>query len=310
MTKSSIPAQSTLHILLVEDNPGDIRLLQEIMRETSVNLTLEYVRTLQGSFPLLEEKFFDAILLDLSLPDSSGLSTVTRVRERAPDYPIVVLTGSNDEETALNAVREGAQDCLVKGRIDGPSLLRVIRYAIERNRVWKAMRSLSLIDDLTGLYNLNGFMTLGAHHIQLSRRRLVGFHLLFIDIDGLRRLDAMDYRLGNQRLVAVARLLSNTFRGSDVVARVGGDEFAVITSEAEDYSAPIIQERLLAAIDHYNRDNSNNPRDPGDPDLPPLSISYGLVFFEASARVSLEHLLAEARKIAEEQKRGKEQGRN
>ncbi|MDR0529624.1 MAG: diguanylate cyclase [Zoogloeaceae bacterium] len=288
--------QSSLHVLLVEDNPGDIRLLQEIMRETPVNLTLEYVGSLADSFPLLEEKFFDVILLDLSLPDSSGLATVSRMREKAPDYPIVVLTGLNDEATALNAVREGAQDYLIKGQIDGSLLLRAIRYSIERNRMRATMRSLSLIDDLTGIYNRSGFMTLARHQVQFSQRKSIGFHLLFLDLDGLQNINDKSYELGDQMLIAVARLLSNTFRGSDVVARVGGDEFTVITAETEGHNSENILERLKVAIGRHNQHS---------PDMPPISVSYGIVFFEAAAKVSLEHLLEEARQICQNNKQQK-----
>lgn len=125
-----------IRLLLVEDNPADARLLQEHLREVhSPAFELTWVDSLGEAESALAEKTFDALLLDLSLPDSSGMATVDRAQAAAAAAPVVVLTGLDDGEVALAAVRAGAQDYLVKGEA-GPGLLaRVVRYAIERKRL-------------------------------------------------------------------------------------------------------------------------------------------------------------------------------
>ncbi|MDY6875835.1 MAG: response regulator [Chloroflexota bacterium] len=124
-----------IKVLLVEDNPGDTRLLREILAEvTSAQFELAHVERLSETLKHLAEGSTDVTLLDLSLPDGRGLDTITQVHTQAPDVPIVVLTGLDDEALAVRAVREGAQDYLVKGQIDGNLLARAIRYAIERKR--------------------------------------------------------------------------------------------------------------------------------------------------------------------------------
>jgi len=132
------------HILLIEDNPGDARLIREMLAEAPVfDRQLTWTDTLARGLAFLAKGDVDVILLDLSLPDSYGLETFSAVHECGPAVPIVVLSGSTDEEVALAAVQEGAQDYLVKGRVDGYLLARSITYAIERKRNEEAQRYLS-----------------------------------------------------------------------------------------------------------------------------------------------------------------------
>lgn len=127
-------------VLLVEDNPGDARLLQEAVKDSGSLLHLEWVETLGEALASLHRKAFDAVLLDLSLPDAGGIETLARVRLEAPSVAIVVLTGLDDEAAAAAALREGAQDYLVKGKVDGELLIRALRYATERKRAIDAVR--------------------------------------------------------------------------------------------------------------------------------------------------------------------------
>jgi signal transduction histidine kinase len=125
-----------LHIVLVEDNPGDARLLRELLREApSLRFELTHVERLGEARQRLQKQPADVVLLDLSLPDAHGMETVTGMLEAAGDAPIIVLTGLDDETTALKAVQAGAQDYLVKGNVDGALLGRAIRYAVERKRL-------------------------------------------------------------------------------------------------------------------------------------------------------------------------------
>ncbi|OLT59787.1 hybrid sensor histidine kinase/response regulator [Moorena bouillonii] len=131
----------SLKILLVEDNPADADLLQIILTDAQeIQWSLVQVEKLQDAIDSLSKHHFDIVLLDLSLPDKQGLITVTKTHEVVPDLPIVVLTGLNDRVTALEALRKGAQDYLVKGKIDSELLIRTIRYAIERANTMKQLR--------------------------------------------------------------------------------------------------------------------------------------------------------------------------
>jgi diguanylate cyclase (GGDEF)-like protein/PAS domain S-box-containing protein len=134
MTKKSIKV-----LLLVEDNPGDARLLREMFNEQGLHgIDLTHVECMGEAEEHLGQTAFDIILLDLGLPDVHGLGAVRRAHAAAPRVPLVVLTSSDDESMATQAFQEGAQDYLIKGQIDGRGLLRALRYAIERKTLEEA----------------------------------------------------------------------------------------------------------------------------------------------------------------------------
>src|SRR5688572_13371301 len=123
-----------MRVLHIEDDAGEARLLEETLRGLALSARWEGVRasTLQQGLHLVKRGGFDAIILDLGLPDSQGIESLRAVRKVNPDVPVVCLTGLEDEEAALQALRDGAQDYLVKGRITGPALVRVLNNSIAR----------------------------------------------------------------------------------------------------------------------------------------------------------------------------------
>src|SRR3984957_14920767 len=123
-------------ILLIEDNPGDARLLREMLGEQgSHNIELTHVQCMNDAEKYLSQREVDMILLDLGLPDARGLGAIRRAHAAAPSVPLVVLTGLDDESLAKLALQEGAQDYLIKGQIEARGLLRALRYATERKRL-------------------------------------------------------------------------------------------------------------------------------------------------------------------------------
>jgi diguanylate cyclase (GGDEF)-like protein/PAS domain S-box-containing protein len=134
-------ASEELRVLLIEDNPLEAELVAELLRRSRrERFTLEHVGRLQPGLDRLEHGRYDIVLLDFQLPDSVGISTYTRVRATAPRVPVVILTNLDDEETAGRAVREGAQDYLLKRELEPNLLARAIRYAIERKYSEEALR--------------------------------------------------------------------------------------------------------------------------------------------------------------------------
>ena len=128
--------RDTIRVLLIEDNPGDARLIEVMLAEEAGSLfALEWVDHLQEGMARLENGSFGLVLVDLSLPDSQGLESFQTLHAHAPRLPIIVLSGLRDTSVAVQAVHEGAQDFLIKGQVDGPLLVRAMRYAIERKRM-------------------------------------------------------------------------------------------------------------------------------------------------------------------------------
>ena len=140
---SSRPLEGrSLQVLLIEDSSADARLMQEFLRETTFSyaFSLTHVERLGQGLLQLKNSDYDVVLLDLTLPDSSGLESVTRLLNQLPSIPVVVLTNTNSPELALEAVRRGAQDYLVKRQLHQEVLIRALRYAIERKQQAEALR--------------------------------------------------------------------------------------------------------------------------------------------------------------------------
>ncbi len=142
-------------ILLIEDNPGDVRLIQEMLTQAIQDgYQLECADRLSKGLKRLGMGGIDLVLLDLGLPDSQGLRTFDKVHAQAPAVPIVLLTGLDDKMLALQAVRQGAQDYLVKGNVDSTVLCRAVRHAVERKQVEEEIRRAR--DDYLAITNLTG----------------------------------------------------------------------------------------------------------------------------------------------------------
>jgi signal transduction histidine kinase len=128
--------EKPLNILVVEDNPGDVYLIQELLRTSGLQFSIERASTLAQAIKLTGSHDFDAVLLDLGLPDSFGLDTIRRFQAVKSHAPVVVLTGLDDEEIAITTVKEGAQDYLIKSNLTGDNIIRAIRYGIERKKLF------------------------------------------------------------------------------------------------------------------------------------------------------------------------------
>ena len=220
-----------VHLLLIEDSPADAGLLRAALAcNHAARFELHHVERLDDGLDHLAAAPVDVALVDLSLPDSHGLASFRAVHGQAPDVPVIVLSGLDDDELAVTAVNEGAQDYLPKRCLEQPELLtRSIRYAIERHRLISELRRLALVDELTGLNNRRGFVALGEHLASVAGRTGQTVTVVYVDVDNMKAVnDTFGHAEGDRALWAVAQLLRSTFRAADVVARVGGDEFCVL----------------------------------------------------------------------------------
>src|SRR5690348_16921802 len=124
-----------LTILVVEDNPSDSFLIREMLLSSGLPKEIYIAETLSGGIELLSKHPISLVLLDLSLPDSFGMSSFAGVKENFSNVPVIILTGLSDSEVALEALKQGAQDYLVKGDFNSSFLVKSIQYSIERKRV-------------------------------------------------------------------------------------------------------------------------------------------------------------------------------
>ena len=195
-----------IKILLVEDNPRDARLIKETLSEAAAD-QFEFACTerLDLALELVAQHEFDVVLLDLTLPDSSGLDTYEKMHAQAPTVPTIVLTGLDVETLGIQAVQKGAQDYLIKGQVDTPLLVRSVRYAIERklleNQLLQSNR-LESVGELAGgvAHEFNNLLTPIMGFTQLGIAGLPPGHPVCSDLEAVLRSAERASRLASQLL--------------------------------------------------------------------------------------------------------------
>ncbi len=291
--------QRPIKVLLVESDREFLQELRERLGEVrpGSGIELDWAGSVSEALARMNEGGIDLVLQDLELPDSHGMVTFERTYAFAPDVPVIVLTQEDDESLAMSTVQGGAQDYLIKHELTGGLLARSVRHAIERHRLLSALRSLSLIDDLTQLYNRRGFADLGEWYLKLARRTSRGVTIVFLDLDRFKTInDSLGHHVGDRALIKVADILRATFRRSDIIGRLGGDEFAVLALEASGESSELLLERLRDRFREFNQSS----REPYQ-----LSVSIGMARHDGDMRLRLEDLLSEADNAMYEEKRSK-----
>ena len=272
-------------VLLVEDVPLIAKITEQMLKKSPIHAYVStHTMTLAASVAALKSDNFDVILLDLNLPDSSDLATLTSIVAVAPEVPIVVLTATNSDEIGLRAVQMSAQDFLLKGDFNYVTLDRAIIYAIERHRLQRTIRQLAVLDELTGLYNRRGFNTLYPDVMQRVKRSDSRGYLCFFDLDRFKQInDELGHARGDDALKEFAATLGNVFRKDALLVRLGGDEFVAMGVEQQNGQ---IDTTLLALANVLADRNSS-----GKSGFT-LAASVGVIHFDKTGPDSLEELTA------------------
>ena len=258
-------------VLLIEDNPGDERLIREMVAEDPrAPFSLHCADRLATGLEHLSAGETALVILDLALPDSAGLDTFAKVYAHSPAVPIIVLTGNDDDSLALSAVKGGAQDYLVKSRLDRELLLRSMHYSIERKRYQVQLERQANYDALTGLPNRNLLhdRLRQAVHSQRNPRNIA---VVFMDLDHFKFVnDSLGHSVGDRLLKAMGERLRSVLREGDTVGRVGGDEFVLILNDQSN------EEVIFRAMQRISAKVAE-----------PLSIDGKELYVTASAGISL-----------------------
>jgi diguanylate cyclase (GGDEF)-like protein len=273
-----------VRILLAEGDPAYAAFVADLIDDPACELST--VPTLAAALDSLVRSPADCVLLDLNLPDARGLTGLCRLVADAPDVPVVVVAGLDEDHLALASIAEGAHEYLVKADVSARRLRRTIAQAIQRKRGESELESRARHDPLTGLANR---ATLADRVAQAIARlaRLPGreLALLYIDLDGFKCVnDSLGHAAGDAVLREVARRLASAVRPSDAVARYGGDEFVVLCDAIGSRAvAQSIVQRIEALL--------GRPMMIGDMNLR-IGASVGVAFSQADGDV--DALLAEA----------------
>jgi diguanylate cyclase (GGDEF)-like protein len=265
-------------ILLIENNPQEIdRLRQAVVQVGSSTIDLNVASTLNEGLALLKTASFSAILANLNLPDSRGADTARVLHQRAPDTPMIVITGAGREDAGIQAMHQGAAGYMVQNEISGVTLRRELRHSIERKRAETdikammadkemligqlaaanaeldhariAMTEMTIRDDLTGIYNRKELNRLMIEEIERSRRSKLPLALVLMDIDFFSKInDLYGHATGDKLLRQLGSLLSTNLRGTDKPARYGGEEFAILSPDLPKMAAAAMAERLRGIV--------------------------------------------------------------
>ena len=232
-------------VLLVEDDPAQAEAIDAILSQA--NLKVTRCATVAEASGLLGTEFPDLILLDIQLPDGEGF-TIARLARQDPRLalvPIVFLTAAADTDHQIRAVRSGGDDYLRKP-ID-PTLLSLL--ALNRIERGRRVREMAHRDGLTGLLNHATLMAELEHAVEAARRRNEPFAFIMADLDHFKRInDTFGHLVGDTVLIHVARLLQRLGRSSDLLARYGGDEFAMILLDNSAEGAEILVDRIRRSL--------------------------------------------------------------
>ena len=312
----SIKITTKGNILIVDDTPDNLRLLTKILESKgySVRKSLNGRMALQG----VHREPPDLILLDINMPEMNGYEVCKKLKESTTtaQIPIIFISALERLEDKVRAFELGGVDYITKPFQEQEVLMRVNnqltiqqqRQALmeqnqrleqeiqERLRAEAQVKKLSLMDELTGLYNRRGFFLLAEQQLKIALRTKTSYCILFADLDGLKRInDTLGHEIGDKIIIDAAKILKQTFRDSDIVARLGGDEFVLFLpiyygSTDDCYS------RLQEKIDVFNQENNKSYL---------LSISLGVQPGNFNNDLSLEQLVAMADKLMYEHKRSK-----
>jgi diguanylate cyclase (GGDEF)-like protein len=231
-----------IKVLVVDGSPHDAVLMQGMLEESNVKgFSFHHEKVFQRAIDHLRENSFDIVLLDLSLADAKGVESIHVINSEFPDLPIVALSNVSDEWVVVQAIKAGAQDCLVKGQGDGNLLTRSLRYAIERKQAEERLAYLAQYDHLTGLANRTLFKDRLTQSLARADRNNEQVALMFLDLDNFKVInDTLGHDAGDIILQAVAERLKKCVRVTDTVARLGGDEFIIILDGLPKSDVPVI----------------------------------------------------------------------
>lgn len=246
-----------IRILIIDDEPEQLVSLTESWSETSdIPFTFEFERTLESGLHKLSGGGMDAVLLDLYLPDSKGLSTFTRYAAQFSEIPVIATSDFYEEVLAFEAVKRGAQDYLLKQDLQAEHLIRSVRFAIERQKIKQdldqaktRLEKIAFIDPVTELFNRRGIQEILSHEIQRAKRKESNLLILLVGLDDFKRINqALGTSVGNVVLKEAAAKLQLSLRATDYLARVGSDEFLVLLPDTRLAEGISIAEKVRLAI--------------------------------------------------------------
>lgn len=263
-------------IIVVDDDEVLSRLLKQYF--TGAGHVCEAFPAAEAALERIAGTAFDVLVTDIVLPGMKGIELADRAHRLRPEMSIVITTGFIENFSYDEAVAAGAADFIKK-----PFSLNELMIRIKHVRLQERLRKMSITDELTGLPNRRGFFVLAEQQLRSAQRSGGSLVLLFADLDGFKSInDTLGHQAGDEALCSMADLFRQSYRDSDIIARMGGDEFAILLVNPTDRGVETAQERLQQHLDLFNSRENGAYR---------LKVSIGMAEFDPAAPTSIDALL-------------------
>lgn len=278
-------------ILIVDDDVNLLGIFKTAL--LSEGYRCETAATVELALELINKTPFDVMITDIKMPGLTGFELTEKAKKIRPDMPVIVMTAYIEEFSYDNAIEAGASDFIKK-----PFTVKELLARIQHVKLQEKTRAMSVTDELTGLYNRRGFFTLAERELKVANRHKIKMFLIYVDLDNLKEInDTFGHLKGDMVLIETAKILRGTFRQSDIIARIGGDEFTAVLIETTEAYAETIISRLRKNIDILNEKITQGYK---------FSISTGIACYDPESPSSIVELLNHADKSMYEQKRYKQ----
>ena len=278
-------------VLIVDDDEGLLDMFQTAL--SIEGYRCETAATVERALDLIKNVAFDILIADIRMPGMTGLELTERAKKIRPDMAVIVMTAYIEEFSYDSAIEVGASDFIKK-----PFTVRELIARIQHVKLQERLRSMSVTDELTDLYNRRGFFALAEQELKLANRLRKSVFLFYLDIDNLKDInDSYGHLEGDMMILETANILRRTFRQSDTISRIGGDEFVVILNGAKQADCEIVSSRLQTNLEGFNKKLNRGYK---------LSMSVGIAFYNPEDPASIDELLSQADKSMYENKRYKQ----
>jgi len=277
-------------ILIVDDDAVIMKFMKIVLEMEGYEC--ETAISSQAALERVQSTPFDIMITDIVMPGMNGLELTGKAKGIRPNMAVIITTGFVDNFSYDKAIEAGASDFIKK-----PFTEKELIARIKHVKMQQEIRNLTLRDELTGIYNRRGFFALVEYQFNLAKRSKTGMFMLYADLDNLKIInDTLGHQEGDRALTMAADILRKNFRQSDIIARIGGDEFVVFPVGTSADCVDKILERLQKALEAYNAENNRGYS---------LSISAGISFYDPERPCTIDDLLAAADRSMYERKMNK-----
>ena len=277
-----------IKVLLIEDNSDDIQAITSFLDQSErLNADIKTVDSIKKANTVMFYDKMDIIIVDINIQGMKFEELIESIDRNNLSIPHIVITDERDEDLGIEAVKKGAQDYLVRSELSERILRRALIYSLERHEILESLYKTTIVDDLTGLYNRRGLYTLGNQQVELAKRHNDDIFIFFLDLDGMKEInDSLGHDFGDKALIDTSKIMHKSFRTTDILSRVGGDEFVVVAVKAQFEFIPIIIQRVK---DFVKEQNSSEEKFK-------ISISIGVSKVDLDAESPLDEAIRDADK--------------